>query len=357
MGRAVPGVVVICAALSVALTASSSTHAANVPVLEGTWDITTKVLANNDATGWLGPTYNVGASNKRTWRFEQPCKGADCKTDLVRITDVSEAKTRIAYRGGNEFAWGENLTSTDTCKTATFQAVTVRTSFVMKVKTVRIPTGRPFATSLEAVGRFVATVNVDAYVKAGCSAPPAQISYTISYTGTSPDPPPNRNQVFGGPAPGLPRGMVKPPGSKGFSAITPGTPIPRGTVVDVSNGRGVTLADLKGSKTVFSGQRGVPSIFVYRGVVQGFAELRLTGGDFRGCREPVRRLSAKGKGAFRTKGRYASAAARNASWSTADYCTRTLVQVKKGQATVRDLAQKSIVVVRAGSSYSARPGG
>ena len=50
MGRAVPGVVVICAALCVAVTASSSTHAANVPVLEGTWDINT-LIVGRELTG------------------------------------------------------------------------------------------------------------------------------------------------------------------------------------------------------------------------------------------------------------------------------------------------------------------
>ncbi len=146
--------------------------------------------------------------------------------------------------------------------------------------------------------------------------------------------------------------------------MTPGQNIPPGTIVDVSNGRGVTLADPKGQKSVFYGQKdGVPSVFVYAGVVGGFVELRLTGGNFKAlnarrlqsasAEKPVRRLWGKGKGKFRTKGRYASAAIRGTWWLTADYRTRTLVQVKEGTVTVRDIPKKKTVIVKAGKSYSA----
>ena len=93
-------------------------------------------------------------------------------------------------------------------------------------------------------------------------------------------------------------------------------------------------------------------------------ELRLTGGNFRACpkrallavgkgSKPVRRLWGRGKGKFRTRGRYASAAIRGTWWLTADYCNRTLVTVKQGTVTVRDLVKKKTVIVSAGKSYSA----
>jgi hypothetical protein len=355
VGRIAVVSAVIGVSLVLTVGASPGTRATNVPVLTGTWDLTTKVLANSDPTGWLGPTYRVGASNTRTWRFEQSCNGADCQTDVVRVTDVSEPKVRIAYRGDNEFVWQEYLTSKDTCNGVTFPALTVLTSFVMKVKAGPSPTGRPIATSLEAVGDFVANVNVGAYINAGCNEPPSQIRYTIRYTGDSPTSPSKRKQVYAGPAPGLRPATVRLPG-KAASPITPRQAIPQGTVVDVSNGRGVTLADPKGAKSVFYGEKGRgPSVFVYAGVVQGLAELRLTGGGFGACKEPVRSLSGKGKGAFRTKGRYASAAARSASWSTADSCTSTVVQVRQGVMTVRDLVKRKTVTVKAPKSYSAGP--
>ena len=365
MRHVVPGVVVLCAALAMAVTASSAPRALNVPVMTGTWDIATRVLSNSDTTEFLGPAYNVGASSTRKWRFEQSCSGLNCETDLVRVTDAGESKTRIGYQGSNRFAWTENLTSAGTCNGRAVNAGTVKVDFVMDVETVSSPTGRPFGTSLVAVGSFVYTVNVAAYTSAGCTAPPAELRYTIRYTGDSPSPPPS-GQVYGEPAPGFGPGTVKLPGSGAPKAITPGTRIPPGSIVDVSNGRGVTLSDPTGQKSVFYGQKdGVPSMFVYAGVVQGFVELRLTGGDFKACpkravqsaaaEKPVRRLWGKGKGKFRTKGRYASAAIRGTWWLTADYCTRTLVQVKQGSMTVRDLVKKKNVIVTAPKSYSARP--
>ncbi|HEU0303293.1 MAG TPA: hypothetical protein VFR32_01800 [Gaiellaceae bacterium] len=343
----------VCAVLVTAVGASSAPHAKNVPVMTGIWPVTATVIANSDATGWLGPTYRPGAVNLRTWRFLQKCAGADCETDLHRATDAGGAGTRITYRGNNQFAWQESLTSTDTCGSATFTGLTIRVNFTMTVKTVPIPAGRPIATTLVAVGTFAATVNVAAYVNAGCEAPPAQITYTIRYTGSAPK---TGAQLSGGPAPGLPRGTVKVPGSNTAKAITPAQQLPVGTVVDVSNGRGVTLTDGTGRKSVFYGERdGVPSKFVYAGIFQGLAELQLTGGRFNACGEkPVRRLWAKGTGKFRTRGRYASAAG-SARWLTADLCTQTLVQSKGAATTVRDLVKKKTVVVKAGASYSAGP--
>jgi hypothetical protein len=177
------------------------------------------------------------------------------------------------------------------------------------------------------------------------------------------------DQVFGGPAPGMPPGTVKLPGATVFVSIKPGQNLPPGTIVDVSNGAAVTLADPKGRKAVFYGKKdGVPSMFVMAGVVRRFVELRLTGGDFKVCKtrsvqragkseKPVRRLWGKGKGSFRTKGRYAAAAVRGTWWLTEDYCTRTLVKVKRGVMTVRDLVKKKTVIVPAGKSYSALPPG
>jgi hypothetical protein len=365
--RRIGGVVALCAALGTAIGASAAPQALNVPVMTDTWAITANVLAYDDPTGFLGPTYAVGASNPRTWRFEQTCVGtpADCETDLVRVTDLGESKTRISYRGNNEFAWAENLASSVTCGSTTFEASTVHVDFVMKVQTVPIPTGRPFATSLEAVGIFVATMNQAGYANAGCpTVPPAQIRYTVRYTGDSPNPPPTGAQVYGGPAPGLSAGTIKLPGSGSFVPMTAGQNVPPGTIVDVSKGRGVTLADPKGQTSVFSGEKdAVPSQFVYAGVVGGFVELRLTGGNFKACpkrvvqsaaaEKPVRRLWGKGKGKFRTKGRYASAAIRGTWWLTADYCSRTFVRVKEGSVTVVDIPKKKTVIVKAPKSYSA----
>ena len=146
-------------------------------------------------------------------------------------------------------------------------------------------------------------------------------------------------------------------------------PLPNGTIVDVSNGRGVEITDRNGLKTLFySDKDGVPSKFLVVNVA-GFIELRLIGGNFKSCgkrtleslsqkkkpkAKPIRRLWGKGKGKFRTKGRFASAAIRGTWWLTEDYCTNTRIRVREGSVTVVDLVKKKTVILRAPKSYIAR---
>jgi hypothetical protein len=98
-------------------------------------------------------------------------------------------------------------------------------------------------------------------------------------------------------------------------------------------------------------------------------QFALLGGDFTVCPaaargttsataaatpKTVRSLWANGKGRFRTKGRYATAAIRGTRWQTVDRCDGTLVRVAAGAVTVRDLVKKTNVVVKAGHSYLAK---
>ena len=68
----------------------------------------------------------------------------------------------------------------------------------------------------------------------------------------------------------------------------------------------------------------------------------------------VRRLWAKGKGKYRTRGRYAAATIRGTEWLTADRCDGTLVRVTQGRVEVANLPLRRNVIVRAGRSYLAR---
>ena len=131
-------------------------------------------------------------------------------------------------------------------------------------------------------------------------------------------------------------GKVKYPGSDVFVTPREDEPLPPGTVVDVSDGKGIELSDRQGNEAVFYGaEDDVPSVFVVA-MVNGVIELRLIGGDFgptprrsttAASGKPVRRLWGKGKGKFRTKGRFASAAVRGTWWLTADYRELTFVRV------------------------------
>jgi hypothetical protein len=149
--------------------------------------------------------------------------------------------------------------------------------------------------------------------------------------------------------------------------FTAGT-IPYNSTVDVTRGRLVLRADT-GTLTV-NGAGGITAIFkLLRGTdrKKPVVELRLTGGNFAVCPKrkksgvsqvlatTVRQLWGSGKGAFRTRGRYASATVRGTRWLTADRCDGTLTRVTQGIVQVNDLPKRTTVRVRAGRSYLAKP--
>jgi hypothetical protein len=166
----------------------------------------------------------------------------------------------------------------------------------------------------------------------------------------------------GGPATGTPTGTVLV-GGRRFS----GGPVPYGARVDVTKG---TLRLVTETGTLLVDGRGTVAIFMLvRGTDQGkpATELRLSGGDFGACQRAlaavsavkpppkvVRHLWAKGKGRFRTRGRYAAATVRGTAWLTADRCDGTLTRVTQGRVQVADLPRRRNVLVRAGKSYLAK---
>jgi hypothetical protein len=100
--------------------------------------------------------------------------------------------------------------------------------------------------------------------------------------------------------------------------------------------------------------------------------LRLVGGNFKAkCgtatrataglstqakKTPVRRLWGKGKGRFRTRGRYSSGTVRGTNWITTDFCDGTETRVVAGIVRVYDLVAKKWVLLKAGQSYFAEAG-
>jgi PKD repeat protein len=143
-----------------------------------------------------------------------------------------------------------------------------------------------------------------------------------------------------------------------------------GSKIDVTKG---TLALRTDTGTLSVYGAGVSSAFLLlRGTDSGkpIVELRLTGGNFQTCGKSgrqvfaaaaktppktVRRLWGKGKGRFRTRGRYAAAVVRGTWWLTTDRCDGTLVTVKQGTVRVSDLRRHRTVSVKAGHSYLAKP--
>jgi hypothetical protein len=144
--------------------------------------------------------------------------------------------------------------------------------------------------------------------------------------------------------------------------------IPYNAIVDVTDGS-LRLVTDTGTLRVFGS--GVFARFkLLRGTdkKKPIVELRLTGGDFRVCKRKtssasagaassptVRQLWADGKGQFRTNGRYSSATVRGTNWLTADRCTGTFTQVKRGVIEVSDRRLKRLITLRAGRTYLAKP--
>ena len=167
-----------------------------------------------------------------------------------------------------------------------------------------------------------------------------------------------------------------PTGSATGTVLVNGSPFASGTiaygsVVDVTKGRLTLRTDvgtllLYGDGThsaMFKLKRTFERV---KGKRRPLVQLTLVGGDFSVCgarrlasaaavrkAKVVRALWGKGKGRFRTQGRYASATVRGTFWLTADRCDGTLVQVKQGTIAVRDFTRRRTVSVRAGRSYVA----
>jgi Calx-beta domain-containing protein len=100
--------------------------------------------------------------------------------------------------------------------------------------------------------------------------------------------------------------------------------------------------------------------------------LRLVGGNFKtkcgkasratagvsaqAKKTPVRRLWGKGKGRFRTRGRYSSGTVRGTNWVTTDFCDGTDTRVVAGIVRVYDFVTKKWILLEAGESYFAKAG-
>jgi sugar lactone lactonase YvrE len=164
---------------------------------------------------------------------------------------------------------------------------------------------------------------------------------------------------------------VKTPGSDRFVVLKARRQIPIGSIVDVTKGTIDLTTTAAGATTqtarFYSGVFKLTQPKSKRPVT----ELQLYGSNFtRACgpvrprrastsakpnkKKVVRQLWGSGKGKFRTKGRYGSAAIRGTQWLTQDRCGGTLIRVTDGSVTVRDFVKKKNVVVRAPRTYLAR---
>ena len=95
----------------------------------------------------------------------------------------------------------------------------------------------------------------------------------------------------------------------------------------------------------------------------------MKGGNFRVCATPslrgaasaqrrlsrvVRRLRARARGRFRTRGRHSAATVRGTNYEVIDRCDGTLTKVTRGTVLVRDFRRNKTIRLRAGKRYLAR---
>jgi hypothetical protein len=179
-------------------------------------------------------------------------------------------------------------------------------------------------------------------------------------------PPPGKTNV-------VPTGtvLVRLPGTTTFVALKSLRTLPVGTEVDVHRGSVKLTASDGASGQFFGGtftiHRGTLSKPLSRSLKPPrrifVTSLWLSHENFAVCRKHrgeaarpvvVGSLWGRGKGRFRTKGRFASAAVRGTYWLVQDRCDGTFVRVRQGVVDVFDFAKRKHVLVRAGKTYLAR---
>ncbi len=175
--------------------------------------------------------------------------------------------------------------------------------------------------------------------------------------GPQPDP---GKDVVAAPASGTV--LVRVPGTSRFVALKAGQDVPYGSEIDTRKGR-VTLTSIP--------KAGAPpeTAVFYDGLFKltfagGITNLTLSE-PLAACpkgrasaaakKAKSRKLWGKGKGAFRTTGKYSAATVRGTTWLVQDTCAGTLTRVTEGVVEVRDSVTKKKVVVRAGKKYLAKP--
>ena len=169
---------------------------------------------------------------------------------------------------------------------------------------------------------------------------------------------------------------VKAPGADTFTQLPVGAPVPVGSVVDATEGLVQIAAEAAGGADQQAVLTGAVFKVQQAAKDKGVTDLVLRGGDFSDCGggrgkataraagarkgkggQVARGLWAAGKGKFRTKGRYGTAAVRGTRWATVDRCNSTTVKVFDGVVDVTDHATGETVAVRAGERrVIARPG-
>ena len=173
------------------------------------------------------------------------------------------------------------------------------------------------------------------------------------------------SSVTGKPVKGTP--LAKLPGTTEFVEVTDDFQVVDKTVLDL---RTATIEPVEQSRSLTSirAAKRKPRSARFRGGIvkvrlakSGFTELRLVGGDFGKCRSGqgadlrsptfhrpltkrlrllIRKIWGKGRGKWRTRGRYSSTTVRGTTWVTRDICGGTETRLTKGKVSIWDAARR-----------------
>lgn len=150
---------------------------------------------------------------------------------------------------------------------------------------------------------------------------------------------------------------VRPPWAHRFFPLADGIGVPVGTAIDASSAKLTVGAARKKGRAQSAGLAG-GSFVVRQSRRSGLVVLTLTGGGPAGCvpaSRVLRRLDVSARGLFQSTGRRATATSTSSAvWTIEDRCGGTLVRVKRGRVTVRDLGRKKNLRLKAGKSYLAQ---
>ena len=160
--------------------------------------------------------------------------------------------------------------------------------------------------------------------------------------------------------------MIRVPGTGEFRALGAGEQLPVGTLVDVTAGRiSLTSAKDASGRTESADFYGGQFKITQTSGRNPITELRLAGeldctrgaraaGKTKKKKPKANSLWGEGRGSFRTRGRYGSAAVRGTKWLTRDQCDGTYFKVAQGAVAVRDFKRAKTILLRAGKTYFAR---
>ena len=157
---------------------------------------------------------------------------------------------------------------------------------------------------------------------------------------------------------------VRLPGAENFQRLADIEELPMGSTIDARRGR-VELTTVRDRRNRLQEGRFFGGVFRVRQrsrdrfVTELVLSERLRRCPPRGsasaARTKRRRLWGNGRGRFRSRGRYSSAAVRGTRWLVQDSCNGTLTVVRTGVVTVRDFVRDRRIVLRRGERYLASP--